>query len=390
MSDQKPGVRPVIPHFSSGPCAKRPGWNLQNLTDAALGRSHRAKIGRAKLKRAIDLTREVLEIPAEYRVGIVPASDTGAVEMALWSMLGARAVTMLVWESFGEGWLTDVEKQLKLKNVTVLRAAYGELPDLSKVDFATDVVFTWNGTTSGVRVPNGDWIAADRKGLTICDATSAAFAQRLDWPKLDVATFSWQKALGSEGAHGMLVLSPRAVERLEKYKPVWPLPKIFRMTKGGKLNEGIFAGETINTPSMLALEDYLDALGWAKSIGGLKATVARSDANAKMLADWVAITPWVENLAIDDATRSNTSVCLKIIDPAVTRLSVDDQAAFAKNLAGMLEKEGVAYDIAFYRDAPPGLRIWCGATVDTGDIEALTPWLDWAFAQAKTALPKAA
>ena len=390
MSDQKPGVRPVIPHFSSGPCAKRPGWNLQNLTDAALGRSHRAKIGRAKLKRAIDLTREVLEIPAEYRVGIVPASDTGAVEMALWSMLGARAVTMLVWESFGEGWLTDVEKQLKLKNVTVLRAAYGELPDLSKVDFATDVVFTWNGTTSGVRVPNGDWIAADRKGLTICDATSAAFAQRLDWPKLDVATFSWQKALGSEGAHGMLVLSPRAVERLEKYKPVWPLPKIFRMTKGGKLNEGIFAGETINTPSMLALEDYLDALSWAKSIGGLKATVARSDANAKMLADWVVITPWVENLAIDDATRSNTSVCLKIIDPAVTRLSVDDQAAFAKNLAGMLEKEGVAYDIAFYRDAPPGLRIWCGATVDTGDIEALTPWLDWAFAQAKTALPKAA
>ena len=390
MSDQKPGVRPVIPHFSSGPCAKRPGWNLQNLTDAALGRSHRAKIGRAKLKRAIDLTREVLEIPAEYRVGIVPASDTGAVEMALWSMLGARAVTMLVWESFGEGWLTDVDKQLKLKNVTVLRAAYGELPDLSKVDFATDVVFTWNGTTSGVRVPNGDWIAADRKGLTICDATSAAFAQPLDFAKLDVATFSWQKALGSEGAHGMLVLSPRAVERLEKYKPVWPLPKIFRMTKGGKLNEGIFAGETINTPSMLALEDYLDALGWAKSIGGLKATVARSDANAKMLADWVAITPWVENLAIDDATRSNTSVCLKIIDPAVTRLSVDDQAAFAKNLAGMLEKEGVAYDIAFYRDAPPGLRIWCGATVDTGDIEALTPWLDWAFAQAKTALPKAA
>ncbi len=390
MSDMKPGVRPVIPHFSSGPCAKRPGWTLQNLTDAALARSHRAKIGKAKLKRAIDLTREVLEIPADYRIGIVPASDTGAVEMALWSLLGARPVTVLVWESFGEGWLTDVEKQLKLKNVTVLKAPYGDLPDLSKVDFAGDVVFTWNGTTSGVRVPNGDWIAAKRDGLTICDATSAAFAQKLDWPKLDVATFSWQKALGGEGAHGMLVLSPRAVERLETYKPAWPLPKIFRMTKGGKLNEGIFAGETINTPSMLAVEDYLDALGWARSIGGLKATVARSDANAKALADWVARTPWIENLARVPATRSNTSVCLKVVDPAVTRLSLDEQAAFAKNLAGILEKEGVAYDIAFYRDAPPGLRIWCGATVETSDVEALTAWLDWAFAEAKAALPKAA
>jgi phosphoserine aminotransferase len=390
MTEKKPGVRPVIPHFSSGPCAKRPGWNLQALTDAALARSHRAKIGKAKFKRAIDLTREVLDIPADYRIGIVPASDTGAVEMALWSMLGARPVTMLVWESFGEGWLTDVEKQLKLKNVTVLKAPYGDLPDLRKVDFAGDVVFTWNGTTSGVRVPDGDWIAGDRAGLTICDATSAAFAQKLDWPKLDVATFSWQKALGGEGAHGMLVLSPRAVERLETYKPAWPLPKIFRMTKGGKLNEGIFAGETINTPSMLAVEDYLDALAWAKSIGGLKTTVARSDANAKALGDWVAITPWVENLANNEAERSNTSVCLKVIDPAVTRLSLDEQAAFARNLAALLEKEGVAYDIAFYRDAPPGLRIWCGATVETSDVEALTAWLDWAFAQTKAALPKAA
>jgi len=390
MSETKPGVRPVTPHFSSGPCAKRPGWTVQNLTDAALGRSHRAKVGKAKLKRAIDLTREVLEIPADYRIGIVPASDTGAVEMALWSLLGARPVTMLAWESFGEGWVTDVEKQLKLKNVTLVKAPYGALPDLSKIDFASDVIFTWNGTTSGVRVPNGDWIAADREGLTICDATSAAFAQRLDWPKLDVATFSWQKALGGEGAHGMLVLSPRAVARLESYKPAWPLPKIFRMTKAGKINEGVFIGETINTPSMLCVEDYLDALQWAKSIGGLKATVARSDANAKVLYDWVARTPWVENLARQEATASNTSVCLKVIDPAVTRLSVDDQAAFAKNLAALLEKEDVAYDIAFYRDAPPGLRIWCGATIEASDVEALTPWLDWAFAKTKAALPKAA
>ena len=390
MTGTKPGVRPVVPHFSSGPCAKRPGWSLTALTDAVLGRSHRSKIGKAKLKRAIDLTRDVLEIPADYRIGIVPASDTGAVEMALWSMLGARPVTMLVWESFGEGWLTDVEKQLKLKNVSVLKAPYGDLPDLSKVDFATDVVFTWNGTTSGVRVPNGGWIAAKREGLTICDATSAAFAQRLDWPKLDVVTFSWQKALGGEGAHGMLILSPRAVARLESYKPAWPLPKLFRMTKGGKLNEGIFAGETINTPSMLCVEDYLDTLGWAKSVGGLTATVARSDANAKALSDWVAVTPWVAHLANKPAERSNTSVCLKVVDPAVTRLSADDQAAFAKTLAGLLGKEGVAYDIAYYRDAPPGLRIWCGATVETADIEALTPWLDWAFAEAKAALPKAA
>jgi phosphoserine aminotransferase len=390
MTEMKPGVRPAVPHFSSGPCAKRPGWSLQTLTDAALARSHRSKIGKAKLKRAIDLTREVLEVPADYRIGIVPASDTGAVEMALWSLLGARLVTMLSWESFGEGWLTDVEKQLKLKDVTVLKAPYGELPDLSKVDFSTDVVFTWNGTTSGVRVPNGDWIAAGRKGLTICDATSAAFAQKLDWPKLDVATFSWQKALGGEAAHGILILSPRAVERLETYKPAWPLPKIFRLTKGGKLNEGIFAGETINTPSMLCVEDYLDALQWAKSVGGLAGTVARSDANTKVVADWVKRTPWVDHLAKNANERSNTSVCLKVVDATVTRLKADEQAAFAKSLAALLEKEGVAYDIANYRDAPPGLRIWCGATVETSDVEALTAWLDWAFAQAKAALPKAA
>jgi phosphoserine aminotransferase len=390
MTTTMPGVRPVVPHFSSGPCAKRPGWSLQALTDAALGRSHRAKLGKGKLKRAIDLTREILGIPADYRVGIVPASDTGAVEMALWSLLGARPVTMLAWESFGEGWVSDVQKELKLKDLTVLRAPYGELPDLSKVDWSTDVVFTWNGTTSGVRVPNGDWIAADRQGLAICDATSAAFAQRLDWAKLDVATFSWQKVLGGEAAHGMLVLSPRAVARLESYKPAWPLPKIFRMTKGGKLNEGIFEGETINTPSMLCVEDYLDTLGWAKSIGGLDALIARADANTKAIADWVARTAWVDFLARDPATRSNTSVCLKIVDPAVAKLAVEAQSAFAKSLAAAVEKEGAGYDLAHYRDAPPGLRIWCGATIEASDVEALTHWLDWAFAKTKDALPKAA
>jgi phosphoserine aminotransferase len=390
MTANKPGVRPATPHFSSGPCAKRPGWSLQNLTDAALGRSHRAKIGKAKLKRAIDLTREVLEVPADYRIGIVPASDTGAIEMAMWSMLGARPVTMLAWESFGEGWVTDVQKQLKLTDVTVLKAPYGELPDLTKVNFDSDVVFTWNGTTSGVRVPNGDWIAADRKGLTICDATSAAFAQKLDFAKLDVVTFSWQKALGGEGAHGMLILSPRAVERLETYKPAWPLPKIFRMTKNGKINEGIFIGETINTPSMLCVEDYLDTLQWAKGIGGLKALIARADANTKVLADWAARTPWVDFLAADAKIRSNTSVCLKVVDPAVTRLPADDQVAFAKSLAALVEKEGAGYDLGHYRDAPAGLRIWCGATVETADVEALTPWLDWAFAEAKASLAKAA
>jgi len=390
MTATKPGMRPAIPHFSSGPCAKRPGWSLQNLTDAALGRSHRAKIGKAKLKRAIDLTREVLQVPADYRIGIVPASDTGAIEMALWSLLGARPVTMLAWESFGEGWVTDVQKQLKLHDVTVLKAQYGELPDLTKINFDSDVVFTWNGTTSGVRVPDGDWIATDRKGLTICDATSAAFAQNLDFAKLDVVTFSWQKVLGGEGAHGMLILSPRAVERLETYKPSWPLPKIFRMTKNGKINEGIFIGETINTPSMLCVEDYLDTLSWAKSIGGLKALVARADANTKVLADWVAKTPWVDFLAADAKLRSNTSVCLKVVDPAVTRLSADEQVAFAKSLAALVEKEGAGYDLGHYRDAPAGLRIWCGATVDTTDVEALTPWLDWAFAEAKATLAKAA
>ena len=390
MTANKPGVRPATPHFSSGPCAKRPGWSLQNLTDAALGRSHRAKIGKAKLKRAIDLTREVLEVPADYRIGIVPASDTGAIEMAMWSMLGARPVTMLAWESFGEGWVTDVQKQLKLSDVTVLKAPYGELPDLKKVNFDSDVVFTWNGTTSGVRVPNGDWIAADRNGLTICDATSAAFAQKLDFAKLDVVTFSWQKALGGEGAHGMLILSPRAVERLETYKPAWPMPKIFRMTKNGKINEGIFIGETINTPSMLCVEDYLDTLQWAKGLGGLNALIARADANTKVLADWAAKTPWVDFLAADAKIRSNTSVCLKVVAPAVTRLSADEQVAFAKSLAALVEKEGAGYDLGHYRDAPAGLRIWCGATVETADVEALTPWLDWAFAEAKASLAKAA
>jgi len=390
MTNAMPGVRPSNPHFSSGPCAKRPGWSLQALTDAVLGRSHRSKIGKAKLKRAIELTREILEVPADYRIGIVPASDTGAVEMALWSLLGARPVTMLAWESFGEGWVTDVAKQLKLKDVTTLKAGYGEIPDLSKVDFSTDVVFTWNGTTSGVRVPNGDWIKADREGLTICDATSAAFAQRLDWPKLDVATFSWQKVLGGEAAHGMLILSPRAVERLKTYTPSWPLPKIFRMTNNGKLIEGIFEGETINTPSMLCVEDYLDALQWAKSAGGLKATVARSDANAKAIADWAGRTPWIDFLAKDPAIRSNTSVCLKVVDPEIQKLPAEAQAAFVKNLGAILEKEGVAYDIDAYRDAPPGLRIWCGATVETRDVEALTQWLDWAFVRAKEASAKAA
>jgi phosphoserine aminotransferase len=386
----KPVERPRVPHFSSGPCAKRPGWTLEALKDALVGRSHRAKPGRAKLKRAIELTREVLQVPADFRIGIVPASDTGAVEMALWSMLGARGVDLLAWESFGEGWVTDVIKQLKLKDARVLKAPYGELPHLGEVDFSHDVVFTWNGTTSGVRVPNGDWIPADRQGLTICDATSAAFAQALPFDKLDVVTFSWQKALGGEAAHGMLILSPRAVARLESYTPAWPLPKIFRMTKGGKLNEGIFEGETINTPSMLCVEDYLDTLGWAQSVGGLPKLIARADKNLALMAAWVKRTPWVEFLPKQEAIRSNTSVCLTIVDPAVRALSPDAQGAFAKSLAGILDKEGVAYDIAYYRDAPPGLRIWCGATIESSDLEALFPWLDWAFAEAKAALAKAA
>jgi phosphoserine aminotransferase len=390
MTSPIPSVRPRVPHFSSGPCAKRPGWSLQNLGGAFLGRSHRAKAGKAKLKNAIDLTREVLQVPADYRIGIVPASDTGAIEMALWSLLGPQPVTMLAWESFGEGWVNDVAKELKLKNVTVLRAPYGELPDLRAIDPASDIVFTWNGTTSGTRVPNADWIAADRAGLTICDATSAAFAQALDWGKLDAATFSWQKVLGGEAAHGMLILSPRAVARLETHTPPWPMPKIFRMTKGGKLNEAIFAGETINTPSMLCVEDYLDALQWAKSIGGLKALQARADANAKAIADWVARTSWIDFLTRDPALRSNTSVCLKVVDPAVTRLSAEAQAGFVKEIAAALDKEGVAYDIGAYRDAPPGLRIWCGSTVERSDVEALTLWLDWAQAKVKAALAAAA
>jgi phosphoserine aminotransferase len=390
MTIAPPAVRPTVPHFSSGPCAKRPGWSLQAIHGAFLGRSHRSKPGKAKLKRAIDLTREVLQVPGDYRIGIVPASDTGAVEMALWSLLGPCPVTMLTWESFGEGWVNDTVKELKLKNVTVLRAAYGELPDLARVDAASDIVFTWNGTTSGVRVPNADWIAVDRAGLTICDATSAAFAQPLDWPKLDVVTFSWQKALGGEAAHGMLILSPRAVARLESYTPPWPLPKIFRMAKAGKLNEGIFEGETINTPSMLCLEDYLDTLEWAKSVGGLSALHARADANARVIAEWVERTKWIDFLARDPASRSNTSVCLKVVDPAVGRLAPEAQAAFVKGIAAALEKEGVAYDIDAYRDAPPGLRIWCGSTVERADVEALTQWLDWAYAKAKNALAEAA
>src|SRR5689334_11736091 len=390
MTAAKPAQRPTVPHFSSGPCAKRPGWNPQNLKDAALGRSHRAKIGKAKLKLAIELTREVLEVPADYKIGIVPASDTGAVEMALWSLLGAWGVTTIAWESFGEGWVSDIIKELKLKDVTQLHAGYCEIPDLSKVDCDSDIIFTWNGTTSGVRVPNADWISANRKGLTICHATSAAFAQPLDWKKLDVVTFSWQKALGGEAAHGMLVLSPRAVERLETYKPAWPLPKIFRMTKGGKLNAGIFEGETINTPSMLCVEDYLDALNWGKSIGGLKGLMARADANTRVLSDWKTKTPWIDFLARDPAIRSNTSVCLKVIDPAIASLPADAQADFAKKLVALVEKENAGFDFAHYRDAPAGLRIWCGATVEAKDVELLTQWIDWAFAEVKAALPQAA
>ena len=361
----KPKVKPSIPHFSSGPCAKRPGWNLQVLAGAVVGRSHRSKDGKAKLKRAIDLTRDILGVPVNYRIGIVPASDTGAVEMALWSLLGPRPVTVLSWESFGEGWVTDVQNELKLNTVTVLRTPYGELPDLSKVDQASDVVFTWNGTTSGVRVRNADWISVDRQGLTICDATSAVFAQPVDFPKLDVVTFSWQKVLGGEAAHGVIVLSPRAVTRLESHRPTWPMPKIFRLTKDGKINEDIFEGGTINTPSMLCVEDYIDALEWAKSIGGIKTLIQRADNNAEVIANWVARTPWIAFLASDPSIRSNTSVCLKV--------------AHAKDISSLLEKEGVAYDIDSHRDAPAGLRIWCGATVETSDIEILTLWLDWAY-----------
>jgi len=386
MTTARPALKPACPNFSSGPCAKRPGWSLEALSGALVGRSHRAKPGKAKLQRAIDLTREVLGVPADYKIGIVPASDTGAVEMAMWSMAGARGIDMLAWESFGEGWVTDIQKQLKLDDVRVFKAPYGELPDLSTVDTKTrDVVFTWNGTTSGVRVPNADWIAADREGLTICDATSAAFAQDLDWAKLDVVTFSWQKVLGGEAAHGMLILSPRAVERLETYKPAWPLPKIFRMTKGGKLIDGIFVGETINTPSMLAVEDYVDALEWAQSVGGLKGLMARADANTKAIADWVAASKAFAFLPKVEATRSNTSVCLSIVDPDVVAKGPEAVAKVAKAIVAMLDKEGIAYDIGAYRDAPAGLRIWCGATVETADVKALTAWLDWALAETKVA-----
>ena len=390
MAIAKPAKRPGNICFSSGPCAKRPGWSLKNLEGALLGRSHRAVEGKARLKRAIDQTKALLGLPPGYRCAIVPASDTGAFEMAMWSLLGPRGVDCLAWESFGKGWLTDVVKQLKLKDVRALEADYGRLPDLSKVDFARDVLFTWNGTTSGVRVPNGDWIPAAREGLTFADATSAVFAQPIDWDKVDVLTFSWQKALGGEAAHGMLILSPRAIHRLESYVPPRPLPKIFRLTKDGKVMTGPFDGETLNTPSMLCVEDYLDALSWAESIGGLRALIARADANAAALFAWVARTPWIENLALDPATRSNTSVCLRIIDPTFAALPREAQWAFVKGLEAMLAKERAAHDIAGHRDGPPGLRIWCGSTVERDDVEILTLWLDWAFAQSKAGLARAA
>ena len=385
MTGNAPAVRPARPFFSSGPCAKRPGWTPEALSKAVLGRSHRSKLGKARLKDAIDRTRAVLGVPADYRIAIVPASDTGAVEMALWSLLGPKPVDALAWESFGEDWITDVVKQLKIKDSRTIKAPYGLLPDFGETNPNHDIVFLWNGTTSGVRVPNGDWIADNREGLTICDATSAAFAMDLPWPKLDVVTFSWQKALGGEAAHGMLILSPKAVARLESYSPPWPMPKIFRMTKSGKLVEGLFEGETINTPSMLCVEDYLDALSWAESVGGLKGLIARADANLAALEMWVAKTDWVDFLAIDPAARSNTSVCLKVVDPWFTALDAEKQAEVAKKIASLLEKEGVALDVAGYRAAPPGLRIWCGATIETSDLEKLTPWLDWAYAQVKGA-----
>jgi phosphoserine aminotransferase len=387
---ERPAVKPANPRFSTGPTTKRPGWSPENLEKALLGRSHRSKPGKARLKQAIDATRRLLRVPDEYRIAIVPASDTGAMEMALWSLLGARGVDVLDFESFGAGWANDVTKQLKIEDARVLAAPYGELPDLSAVDFARDVVFAWNGTTSGVRVPDGEWIAPDRAGLTICDATSAAFAQPLPFIKLDVVTFSWQKVMGGEAQHGMLILSPRAVERLKTWRPPWPLPKIFRMTSGGKLIEGLFAGETINTPSMLCVEDYLDALAWGERLGGLDALIARADANAAVIAEWVARTPWVDFLAREPAIRSNTSVCLKIVDPAVTALGPDAQADIVKAIVAALEAEGVAHDIEGYRDAPPGLRLWSGTTVEKSDLEALTPWLDWAFATVRQAPAKAA
>jgi phosphoserine aminotransferase len=391
MTDiSRPAVRPANPRFSSGPCTKRPGWTLEALSDASLGRSHRSKEGKNKLAEAINLTREVLQVPDDYRIGIVPASDTGAVEMAMWSLLGERGVDMVAWESFGSGWVSDVTKQLKLTDVRKIEAGYGHLPDLSSIDFNRDVVFTWNGTTSGVRVPNADFIPADREGLTICDATSAAFAQDLDYAKLDVVTFSWQKVLGGEGAHGVIILSQRAVERLESYTPAWPMPKIFLMTKGGKLIEGIFKGETINTPSMLCVEDYIDALFWSKSLGGLPALIGRANDNFDAIRKFVDATPWIDFLAVDPATRSNTSVCLTFVDPRITKLDAAGQAAFAKEVASSMETAGVAFDIGHYRDAPAGLRIWTGATVERTDVEAMLPWLNWAFENAVQKLKAAA
>ena len=386
----KPNVRPKNPRFSSGPCTKHPSWSFAGLKGALLGRNHRQPDTEARLALAITLTRELLQLPQDYFVAIVPASDTGAVEMALWSMLGPRGVDVLAWEHFSQIWVTDIVEQLKLKHVRALLAPYGELPDLSQVDFDNDVVFAWNGTTSGVRVPNGDWIASDRAGLTICDATSALFAQRIDWEKVDVATFSWQKVLGGEAQHGMLILSPRAVGRLESYTPPWPLPKLFRMTRNGKLDRELFEGSTINTPSMLCLEDYLDALTWVESVGGLEGTIARSDANAAVIADWVGRTAWVDFLARVPETRSNTSVCLKLIDPDVLALPTKSRDEFPKRMAALLDAENVAKDIAAYRHAPPGLRIWTGATVDKSDLEGLLPWLDWTFAHEKQSLAKAA
>lgn len=385
MQTSKPATRPARPFFSSGPCAKRPGWSPENLSAPTLGRSHRSKIGKARLKEAIDRTRALLEVPEDYLIGIVPASDTGAVEMAMWSLLGPRPVDMIAFESFGEGWVTDAVKQLKL-DARIIKSGYGALPDLSQVDAARDVVFTWNGTTSGVRVPDANWIAADREGIVICDATSAVFAQKLDWARLDAITFSWQKALGGEAAHGVLILSPRAVARAESYTPPWPMPKLFRMTKGGKINREIFEGSTINTPSMLCVEDYLDALKWAVNIGGLNELCARADANLSVLSDWVEDSRWAEFLCVDVRLRSNTSVCLKFADRRVVELDETQQRAFSKKMESLLEGEGAAYDIGAYRDAPPGLRIWCGATVERSDVEALTSWLDWAFSEAKAAI----
>lgn len=378
----KPTIRPSNPRFGSGPTTKRPGWSAADLNGEALGRSHRAAIGKGRLREVLDRSRALLGVPDDYRIAIVPASDTGAFEMAMWNLLGARGVDVLAWESFGSGWLTDIEKQLKLDDLQVHEADYGALPDLADVNSDHDVVFTWNGTTSGVRVPNGDWIAADRAGLTLCDATSAAFAMALPWDKLDVVTWSWQKALGGEAQHGVLVLSPRAIERLESHTPPWPLPKIFRLTKGGALIEGVFKGETINTPSMLAVEDALDGLRWAESLGGLDALIARTEANFSAIEAWVEATDWIDFLAIEPETRSPTSICLQIVDPLITALGRDRQSALIKDLTARLAEEDVAYDIAGYRDAPPGLRIWGGATVETADVEALLPWLAWSFDEA--------